>query len=160
MMLPEANELMLTEKTEEEETVPITRQASSNIDKKMFETRYIEEPPKETPISIRHVTDSYPIREEQVEVVPILRKREERPVVVEYVPTIRSRTPLRAVKKAAEAPKRTKGAFLLKVTILSIAAIFIAVTYLAFTSKDIAEGGEGNKLINFLTGVSTVESHK
>ncbi len=165
-MLPDASEMMLLEAEESlpeekpEETVSITRDNSLRAEEYVPDTSYTEESAEEIAIPIRHVASSYPVQEEREESVVISRKREEVYVRPEYRSDPVSRAVLRAEKKAAVSPKERKSTFLLKVTILSIAAIFMAVTYLAFSSKDTAESGEANTLINFLTGVSTVESQK
>lgn len=158
MMLPEAEDVVAGEKNEE--FVHITRENQTNTTEQQRDSEHLEKSAGETLIPIRHVVNNYPKEKEREEFIAISRRREERIVRPEYRSNIQNKMPSRAEKRAMTTRKSSKGIFLLKVTILSVAAIFMAITYLAFTSKDVAEGGEANTLVNFLTGVSTVESQK
>lgn len=168
-MLPDASEMMLTEREEAahiektEETLNIIRHNPIAVEAEEPKEEYLEESVEEIQIPIRHVSDrseKYSQIEEREEYVPISRKREETVYRPQYEAIAYSITPSRVAKKAPGAGKKAKGTYLLKITILSIAAVFMAVTYLAFSSKDIAEGGEANSIVNYLTGVSTVKSQK
>lgn len=163
MMLPEGEEVAHTEKTEINLNLNLIGQSSIPVEPEEAKEEYFEESTEEIQIPIRHVperSEKYTPIEEREEFVPISRRREESVYKPEHESATYSTTPSKVAKKAPGATKVGKGTFLLKVTILSIAAIFMAVTYLAFSSKDIAEGGEANTIVNYLTGVSTIESHK
>jgi hypothetical protein len=168
-MLPDASEMMLPEGEEAahiekvEENLNIIRHNSISAEAEEPRSEYFEESTEEIQIPIRHVSDKtkkYSQIEEREEFVPISRRREESVYRPQYESLPHSKASLKTLQKAPGATKKAKGAYLLKITILSIAAVFMAVTYLAFSSKDSAEGGEGNVIVNYLTGVSTINSHK
>lgn len=163
-MLPDASEMLLSAPEDSgpseepyffEEHTTIREEEPVTIQKEQIYATSSEE----TPISIkREVTE---LREEYA-----LQTNEPGPRITRIVPkreVSSSRSEykaLKAPKNALTVPKQGKGVFLLKVTLLSVAGMFIAITYLAFSMKETAESGNGNVLTNFLTGVHTIEIAK
>ena len=68
--------------------------------------------------------------------------------------------PPEASNKAYSTREPKKSPILVKVSLLALAGIFVAITYLSVVSTETAEYGRGNSFINFITGVSTVKSIK
>lgn len=167
-LLPDASEMMLPEADEElkevdnyqdiiSENVPVVLNSEHNDGDDEYST-------EEVSIPIRHVSERSPIEPveiEKEEYIPISRRREEVVYQTEYSSqAYDNKRQSKAPKQSVQRVKASKGPFLIKVIILSVAAIFAAVTYLAFSSREAAEGGEANIIVNYLTGVSTIDSHK
>lgn len=66
----------------------------------------------------------------------------------------------KAQKSPIQPQKVARSTYLLKVTMLSIAGIIVAITYLSISSKDATETGKGNTFTNYFTGVQTVKTSK
>lgn len=161
MLLPEADEIETTVKTEDYAELKVKDIYPSQFEDHQHE--HVDYSSEEVSIPIHHVStkpEEDVVREEEEEVVPISRKREENVYKSSYQSHVYSKKPSVAPKMTRRESRREGKGYLLKVIILSIAGIFMAITYLAFSSRDAAEGGKGNSLINYITGVSTVSSHK
>lgn len=158
MLLPPGDEIETKEAEDEGSRgglLSLTEEQRTHIKKELEH----EDISLETPIFINRETSIQPKES---------RNQQQEEVRVHRLPTetkqnrIKSSYSLasKGSKKPQTARKRQNGTSLLKVAILSVAGIFIAMTYLAFSMKTTAEMGKSNGIINFITGVNTISNTK
>lgn len=161
--LPDASEMLLSipEVSRSEEVEPLVEVQVVNIEEKSApadpEDSY-QTSSEEVPVFIKREVTSEPYisRNEYQEEEQRYTHREERQYRSEQAP---HRAP-RASQKPVKTDKAEKGTYLLKVTMLAVAGIMVAITYLAISSRDDAEMGNGNNLTNYFTGVHTIKTSR